>query len=221
MKINGPLTTLGAVAVLGVGILFVNISQEPETSAPGRPVAESPAATAAPRPQAPVAPTTPPQAVFPRQADYVGKVPIVGGDITLEITVDGKEAVAYACDGDTVEVWFAGNAENGVVNLSNKDKTSRLQGRLQDNTLVGTLWIQQKEWDFTTAAVQPPAGLYVYEEDGNRSSWIVDANETVTGVQRQPDGSTSAAPNLSPDGTAVINGRTVAASRVEGDSDVV
>lgn len=68
--------------------------------------------------------------------------------------------------------------------------------------------------------MQSPAGLYVYQEDGVRSSWIIDANGAAAGVQPQPDGSTSAAPNLSIDGTAVINGRTLAASPVEGDSDV-
>jgi hypothetical protein len=166
-------------------------------------------------------PATPARPVFPLKADYVGKIPISSGVITVHITVDGKKAIAYACDGDTVEVWLVGSAENGVVTLFNKDKTSRLEGRLQGSTVVGTLWIGQKKWDFTTAAVQPPAGLYVYQEGGVRSSWIIDANQAATGVQRQPDGSTSAAPNLSIDGTAVINGRTVAAIRVEVDSDVV
>lgn len=223
MKVKGPLVTLGAVAALGIGILLVNVFQEDEPAPPGKPVAESTtttaataATTAAP---APTTPTTPPPAPFPAKADYVGEIPISGGVITLEITVDGDKAVAYACDGNTVEVWLAGSAVNGVVNLASKDKTSRLEGRHEGNTVVGTLWIGQKKWDFTTTAVQPPAGLYVYQEGGARSSWIIDANGAVTGVQRQPDGSTAAAPPLSTDGTAVINGRTVTAIRVEGDSD--
>ena len=117
-------------------------------------------------------------------------------------------------------MWLSGSAENGVVRLANKDKTSRLEGRHEGNTVVGTLWIGDKKWDFTTTAVESPAGLYVYEEGGVRSSWIIDDNNAVTGVQRQADGSTSPAPGLSTDGTALINGRTVTAIHVEGDSDV-
>ena len=46
MKVRGPLVTLAAVAALGVGILILNISQEPEPASPGKPVAASTATTA-------------------------------------------------------------------------------------------------------------------------------------------------------------------------------
>jgi hypothetical protein len=215
MKVSGPLVTLGAVAALGIGILLVNVSREPEPTTPGKPVAESVTTTNPSTTDQVPTPSTPPPAPFPAKADYVGEIPTSNGVITLEITVHGNKAVAYACDGNTVEVWLAGSAENGIVNLASKDNTSRLEG----NTVVGTLWIGKQKWGFTTAAVQPPAGLYVYTEGGARSSWIIDANGAVTGVQRQPNGSTSPAPPLYADGTAVINGRTVTATRVEGDSN--
>ena len=221
MKIRGPLVTLGAVAALGVGILIANISQENQSAAPATPVAESPTTTAAAQAPTPSTPTTPPAPpAFPVKADYVGKIPISSGVITLEITIDGEKAVAYACDGNTVEVWLSGSAKNGVLDLANKGNTSRLEGRHEGNAVVGTLSIDQKSWDFKAAAVQTPAGLYVYQDDGVRSSWIVDANRGVTGVQRQADGSTSPAPTLLTDGTAVIDGRETTVTRVEGDSDV-
>ena len=220
MTIRGPLVTLGAVAALGVGILLVNMSKE-ETAPQANPYSHSTttaaAATAAPPPPAP---STPPPPAFPAKADYVGKIPTAAGTITVEITVLGDKAVAYACDGNRVESWLRGSASNGVVSLANKDKTSRLEGRLDGNAVVGTLWIGAKKWDFKAEPAQPPAGLYIYDTAGVRSSWIVDANGGVTGVQRQPDGSTGPAPGLSLDRTSVINGRTVVASRVEGDSDV-
>ena len=224
MKIRGPLVTLGAVAALGVGILIANISQENQSAAPATQVAESTTATAAPPALPPSTPTTPPPPpappAFPVKGDYVGKIKISSGVITLEITIDGEKAVAYACDGNTVEVWLSGSAKNGVLNLANKGNTSRLEGRHEGNAVVGTLSIDQKSWDFKAAAVQTPAGLYVYQDDGVRSSWIVDANRGVTGVQRQADGSTSPAPTLLTDGTAVIDGRETTVTRVEGDSDV-
>jgi hypothetical protein len=221
MKIRGPLVTLGAVAVLGIGILLVNMSKE-ESPPPGKPAAESTTAvatttTAAP---APAPPSTPPPPAFPAKADYVGKIPTANGTITLEITVDGDKAIAYACDGNTVESWLRGSAVNGAVSLANKDKTSRLEGRLEGNAVVGTLWIGEKKWDFNAPAAQPPAGLYVYENAGVRNSWIIDPSGGVTGVQRREDGSTAPAPSLTTDGIADIDGIEVKAIRVEGDSNV-
>jgi hypothetical protein len=221
MKIRGPLVTLGAVAVLGIGILLVNMSKE-ESPPPGKPAAESTTAvatttTAAP---APAPPSTPPPPAFPAKADYVGKIPTANGTITLEITVDGDKAIAYACDGNTVESWLRGSAANGAVSLANKDKTSRLEGRLEGNAVVGTLWIGEKKWDFNAPAAQPPAGLYVYENAGVRNSWIIDPSGGVTGVQRREDGSTAPAPSLTTDGIADIDGIEVKAIRVEGDSNV-
>jgi hypothetical protein len=220
MKVRGPLLTLGAVAVLGVGILLVNISKE-EPAPPASPTnpTTTTAAAATPAPPPP-APNTPPPRAFPAQADYVGKVPTANGTITLEITVQGDKAVAYACDGNTVESWLRGSATNGALSLANKDKTSRLEGHLEGSAVIGTLWIGEKKWDFTAPAAQPPAGLYVYENAGVRSSWIVDADGGVTGVQRQADGTTAPAPRLTTDGIAVIDGLTIKAIRVQGDSNV-
>jgi hypothetical protein len=217
MNSRGPLVTLGAVAVLGIGIWLVNVSKEEPQPAP--PVAQT-TTTAAPAPQPPPPPPTPAPVAFPAKADYVGKIPTATGTITLDISVEGDKAIAYACDGNSVEVWLRGPATNGTVSLASKDKASRLEGRLEGNAVVGTLWIGEKKWDFKADPAQPPAGLYVYEDAGVRNSWIIDADGGVTGVQRRPDGSTVRAPGLSLDGTSVIDGRTVVASRVEGDSDV-
>ena len=219
MTIRGPLVTLGAVAALGVGILLVNMSKD-EKAPQANPYSHSTTTAAVTPAPAPPAPSPPPRPAFPAKADYVGKIPTANGTITVEITVHGDKAVAYACDGNTIESWLRGSAANGVVSLASKDKTSRLEGRLEGNAVVGTLWIGEKKWDFKADPTQPPAGLYVYDEAGARSSWIVDANGGVTGVQRQPDGSTRPAPGLSLDRTSVINGRPVVVSRVEGYSDV-
>jgi hypothetical protein len=219
MKIRGPIVTLGAVAALAVGILLVNISKQ-DDAPPVNPYAQSTTTTAAATPAAPPSPSTPPPPAFPAKADYVGKISTANGPITLEITIDGDKAVAYACDGNTIESWFRGSSANGTVSLANKDKTSRLEGRLEGNAVVGTLWIGEKKWDFKADPTQPPGGLYIYENTGVRNSWIIDANGGVTGVQRRPDGSTAPAPGVSIDRTAVIDGQTIVATRVEGASDV-
>lgn len=220
MKVRGPLITLGAVAVLGAAILLVNMTQEPEPAAPAKPVAESVAeSVATPSTPAP-APPKPPTPAFAAKADFVGKIPTANGTITLDIAVEGDKAIAYACDGNKVESWLRGSAVNGVLSLANKDKTSTLDGHLEGDSVVGTLSIGAKKWDFTAQPAQPPAGLYVYQDAGVRSSWIIDSEGGVTGVLRQSDGSTVPAPGLELDGRSVVEGRTVTAIRVDGDSDV-
>jgi hypothetical protein len=219
MKVRGPLLTVGAVVVLGVAILLVNMSKETEPEPQTRQAAQAVASAPAPSTARP-APPTPPPPQFPAKADYVGKIPTAGGTITLEITVNGDAAVAYACDGNSVESWLRGSAVNGALNLANKDTTSRLDGSLQADSVTGTLWIGQKKWDFKADPTQPPAGLYVYEDADVRASWIIDSSGNVTGVLRRPDGATEPAPQLSTEGSAFVEGRTVNATRVQGDSNV-
>jgi hypothetical protein len=183
---------------------LVNVSQQNATQPAAEPAAAPTSVSAAPRP------TTPPAQQFPVKADYVGTISTNNGAITLDITVDGDKAIAYACDGNSVEVWLRGSAVDGAVRLASKDRTSSLDGRLRGSTVTGTLAIRGKSWQFNATEVRDPAGLYVDQGDGARSSWIVDSDGTVTGVQRRTDGSTAPAPSLTSDAT-----------RVDGDTDVV
>jgi hypothetical protein len=215
----GPLLTLAAVALVGGGLWLANVSQETDPPAPATPVGQ-PTATTSPASPAPPQPSALPPIAFPAKANYVGKIPTAAGTITLEVTIDGQKAIAYACDGNVVEVWLRGSASNGALALANKDQTSRLTGRIEGTSIAGTLTIGAKSWDFTASPVQPPAGLYVSEGDGVRNSWIVDSVGAVTGVQRRADGSTGPAPTLTTDGTAVMDSAAVTATKVEGDDDV-
>ena len=218
MKRRGPLLTLAAVAVLAIVLLVINVSKESDSEAP---VATSqPAVTSSPVVAEPTTTAAPSVTPFPAKADYVGEVATATGAITLSIAVEGDKAIAYACDGKAIESWLQGSATNGVLNLAGKNN-SRLEGSLDGPNVTGTLWIGDKSWNFIAAPVQPPAGLYVYQDNGTRDSWIVAADGTVTGVQRGADGATAPAPALSPDGKAVVNGRTVTATQVSGgDSNV-
>lgn len=220
-KIRGPLVSLAAVAALAGGLWVADVSAHHAATPPVSPVAEvAPAPVPAPV-RAPVAaPSTPALASFPAKANFVGKIPTRSVAITLEITIAGDKAVAYACDGDSVEAWMRGSARAGVLRLTSKDGLSRVSGHLNGATMVGRLGIGGKALKYTADAVDKPAGLYVYDAAGVRSSWIVEKDGKVTGVQRHADGSTSPAPELSDDGVAVIDGRTVSATPVEDGDDV-
>jgi hypothetical protein len=207
-KISGPVVTLVAVAALGAGIWAFNVSQESKPAPPAKTVAAATttqAPAAAPSSSIPPPPSFP---AFPAKANYVGKIPTANGHITLEITINGDKAVAYACDGNTVEVWLRGSATNGVLALKSKDSASTLDGHLDGDGVVGTLKIGQESFDYTTKPVAPPAGLYVYNANGVRTSWILQSDGSLTGVERRADGSTGPA-GPKPD----------AADKVEGDED--
>ncbi|MFC9438099.1 hypothetical protein [Nocardia sp. NPDC057030] len=218
MKRLGPWLTLAAVAVLGIVLLVVNMSKETEPAAVPKSAEVTTGVVATSRVPAPT--TAAPPLRFPPKADYVGTIPpATGAPITVSITVAGDKATAYACDGSKVESWLQGSAAGGALQLSGKND-AELNGRYDGRVVAGTLWLGEKKWEFSAAPVQSPAGLYVYNEGGSRQSWIVDANGTVTGVQRAPDGSTSPAPGLSPDATAIVNGKQITANKVSGGDSV-
>ncbi|WP_433598590.1 hypothetical protein ACQPXH_23010 [Nocardia sp. CA-135953] len=217
MKRLGPWLTLAAVAVLGLVLLVINMSKdtEPSTANTNAVATTTPVATTQTPP-----PTTAASVPSPGKADYVGTIPLAsGGTITLEITVAGDTAIAYACDGKSIESWLRGPATNGSLQLTGKDD-AKLTGTFDGKAARGTLWIGGKQWSYTANPVQPPAGLYIYSEAGTRQSWIVDANGGVTGVQRNPDGSTAPAVGLAPDATAIVNGKKVTANKVSGGDSV-
>ncbi|MFI9510845.1 hypothetical protein [Nocardia sp. NPDC052566] len=224
MKRLGPWLTLAAVAVLGIALVVINMSKDSEPAAQNANtgVTTTSAAAAPPTtaPQTTAPPTTAAPAKFPAKADYVGAIAQqTGGAITVSITVQGDKATAYACDGKSIESWLQGSAIDGVLQLTGKNG-AKLDGRLDGTAVRGTLYLGDKKWDFTAPPVQAPAGLYVYSEAGTRQSWIVDSNGGVTGVQRAPDGSTSPAPGLAPDGTAIVNGKKITANKVSGGDSV-
>ena len=209
MKRRGPLLTLAAAAVLGIVLLLINISKEDEPSKPA--VAAQSNSVAPPATDATRA--VPATVAFPANANYEAEISTATGVITLSITVEGDKAIAYACDGAKIETWLKGSAVDGVLDLTGKDST--LDGRHDGSKVTGTLVIGDKSWKYEATQVQPPAGLYVYQDGGTRTSWIVSPDGTVTGVRRASNGATSPAPGLK-DGKAVIDGKTVTAMQVTG-----
>ncbi|CDO08364.1 hypothetical protein BN977_03183 [Mycolicibacterium cosmeticum] len=158
MKSKGPLVTLAAVVALGGGLWAVNVQHTPPEPASAA-AAARPAATAAVSPTPKPAP--PPPAApdpFAAKANFAGKIPTATGTITLEITVRGTEAVAYACDGRAIEAWLRGSARGGALALSSKGATSSLTGEHHGNTVTGTLKIGEKSWKFTTSEVDRVQG---------------------------------------------------------------
>ena len=143
---------------------MVNVSKE-EPAPPGKPVAEASTTATTPAP-APAPPPAPLAAAFPAKADYVGKIPTANGTITLDITIEGDKAVAYACDGNSIESWLRGSSTNGALSFATRTRpaASRVGSRATPSS--STLSIHEGNWDFKADPARPPAGLYVYDNAG-------------------------------------------------------
>jgi hypothetical protein len=174
-RIRGPVITLAAVVALGGGLWWANASQRIEPAAastPGVVTTVDNAPDKAPNPPGP--PKAPAPVQFPASATYSGVIAARSGAITVDITVTGNEAVAYVCDGYSLEVWLRGRAINGALALADQNRGARLSGSLQRGAaeapaVRGTLWIGDRKWDFTAPAVtnKAPAATPVAGDDDN------------------------------------------------------
>jgi len=87
---------------------------------PGRPrVVTSLAGRVGPRRRPPPRPE--PTRTTPTRADYAGRGRRVGGG-SVAVSVHGDKAVAYVCNGSTVEGWMRGKVQNGKLVLTGKNK---------------------------------------------------------------------------------------------------
>lgn len=158
-----PYLTLGAVALLGGGLLIANYTGS-STAAPTAPV---PIVAAATGPEG--APVPAPLAGAPAPADAVvdGGVDDVGGgyggvpgggqdappaapsavyagwtadrEMTVAVAVTGGDAVAWIC-GDGIEVWLRGTVDdNGAVELVSESGRTTMTGIGADADLAGSV----------------------------------------------------------------------------------
>lgn len=158
-RIRGPVITLAAVAALGGGLWLANTSQEVAPAAAPAPVV---ATTVDDTPTPPSPPPQPAPVQFPATAAYAGVIETPTATITVDITVNGDNAVAYVCDGDTLELWLRGTATDGALALADSGADARLEGRLRRDggggpAVGATLWIGERKWDFTAPAVSDRA----------------------------------------------------------------
>lgn len=141
---------MAAVGVVGVGLWLVNVSQTP---APHAQIAETSVAPVVAAPPVPAPSALPAPQGFPAQAEYVAEIPVQGRVLNVEITVDGQNAKAYACDNAGIETWLSGPAVDGAVRLTDTTGANRLNGQLRNGSIVGTLWVGERSWEFEAAQI--------------------------------------------------------------------
>jgi hypothetical protein len=229
-----PLITLGTVAALGGGLLFVNtaVLGPPATTA-GTAVAAPPVAAAevapgaAPGPAPEAAPPVPPAAApepAVAEAAYTGRT--AGDEVRIALAVKDGRAVAYVCDGKKVEAWFEGTLAGGELQLNAADGKPGMTGTVTDAAALGTVTVGGKELPFAAKGVAAPAGLYegraAVRGVLNRIGWIVDEDGEVTGVVNA-GGTRRPAPALNPakPGATRIDGVPVTVTALDGSVPVI
>lgn len=103
--------------------------------------------------------------------------------MTLAVTVDKDQVVAYATNGSTEEAWFFGTQNGGKVDMMSM-YADHIQAVYDGATLHGTLTMNgdERPYEFSAPVAAAPAGIYTATMDGARASWVVRPDRTMTGV---------------------------------------
>ncbi|WP_345604404.1 hypothetical protein [Pseudonocardia adelaidensis] len=222
-----PLITLGTVAALGGGLLFVNTTAGQPSVTAGTAVAAPPitAAQAGPGPAPEAAPVVPPAAApAVAKAAYTGRS--AGNEVTVALAVKDGRAVAYVCDGKKLEAWFEGTLAGDDLQLSAADGKPAITATVTEAATLGTVTVGGKDLPFAAKGVEAPAGLYegraAVRGVLTRIGWIVEDNGKVTGVANA-GGSRRPAPALDPADPAAtrIEGVPVTVTALDGAVPVI
>jgi serine/threonine-protein kinase len=198
MKRNTPLVTLLAGAALGVILLISSMLADPS----GTPVSYAAAAassSAAPSSAAPAessaapesspassaavsapaaAPSPEPTRTTPTRANYAGRVG--GGGGSVAVSVHGDKAIAYVCNGSTVEGWMRGKVQGNKLVLTGKNK-AHLTASYHSGTVTGDVEAHGTDYSFSVKSVNKSvnksSGLYqataVVQGKTIKAGWIV------------------------------------------------
>ncbi len=206
MRRNTPLITLLTGAALGVVLLIASMLATPSgkpasysaaaaatTSAPAA-VTSAPAAatsapasatepsSASPAPSSPAAASPTTVTTSPVNATYAGRVGGGGGSVAVSIH-DGQ-AIAYVCNGSTVEAWFKGTAVNGVLIMTGKNH-SHFSAIYDFGKVTGDVLAHGTDYSFSLPVVNKPSGLYrataVVRGATIKAGWIVLSDGTQVG----------------------------------------
>jgi hypothetical protein len=199
MRRNTPLITLLTGAALGVVLLVANMLATPS----GKPVSYSAAAAAAtsapasatsapavatepppasPAPSSPAAPSPTTVTTSPVKATYAGRVG--GGGGSVAVSIHNGQAIAYVCNGSTVEAWFKGTAVNGVLIMTGKNH-SHFSAIYDFAKVTGDVLAHGTDYSFSVPVVNKPSGLYrataVVRGATVKAGWIVLSDGTQVG----------------------------------------
>jgi serine/threonine-protein kinase len=118
----------------------------------------------------------------PVKATYAGRVG--GGGGSVAVSIHGSQAIAYVCNGSTVEAWFKGTAVNGVLIMTGKNY-SHFSAIYDFGKVTGDVLAHGTDYSFSVPVVRKPSGLYrataVVRGATVKAGWIVLSDGTQVG----------------------------------------
>jgi hypothetical protein len=152
------------------------------SEAPQQSQAESSPAVSAPA----AAPAPEPTRTTPTRATYTARVG--GGGGSVAVAVHDSKAIAYVCNGSTVEGWMRGKVENGKLTLTGKNK-AHLTASIHTGTVTGDVEAHGTDYSFSVSTVSKSSskssGLYqataVVQGKTIKAGWIVLSDGTQIG----------------------------------------
>ena len=166
--------------------------------------------------------------VIPPHANYDGEVQGNLGAVAL--VVHDTFAVAYFCNGSTIESWFSGTPDNGKLNMTGKGAASAVSTLTANYALGharGTVVVKGVSYVFSIIAVHKPSGLFqsiaTVRGATIKAGWIVLANGTEVGSlnpnENAANSVSQAAPKLDLSTlTADDGGTTITATPIDGET---
>jgi len=218
MRRNTPLITLLTGAALGVVLLVANMLADPSgkpasystaaaaatsapapaSSAPASPTSATESSPASPAP-APATPSPTSVTTSPVKATYAGRVG--GGGGSVAVSIHDSQAIAYVCNGSTVEAWFKGTAVNGVLIMTGKNH-SHFSAIYDFGKVTGDVLAHGTDYSFSVPVVTKPSGLYrataVVRGATIKAGWIVLSDGTQVGSLEPASDSSAPSANEAP-----------------------
>ena len=128
------------------------------------------------------APSPEPTRTTPTKATYTARVG--GGGGSVAVAVHGSKAIAYVCNGSTVEGWMRGKVENGKLTLTGKNN-AHLTASYHAGKVTGDVKAHGTDFSFSAPTATKSSGLYeaTVSVQGKtiKAGWIVLGDGTQIG----------------------------------------
>jgi hypothetical protein len=246
MKIKTPIITLLVGVALAIVLLISSMSAVSSKKAALAAASASAAATAAPAVTSSAAASAAASGsqsasasaaasasasgsfVIPPHANYDGEVQGNLGAVAL--VVHDTFAIAYFCNGSTIEAWFDGTPHNGQLSMTGKGAASAgatLTANYALGHARGTVVIKGVSYVFSIIAVHKPSGLFqsIANVRGAtvKAGWIVLADGTEVGSLNPDVNSANAVSQAAPKLdlstlTADDGGTTITATAIDAEA---
>jgi len=124
-------------------------------------------------------------APMPPSATFIADVPETNGaTMTMAVTVEGDNVVAYATNGTNNEAYFFGTQKDGQMDLMSM-YGDEVKASFDGTNVTGEMTMNETDappLKFAASSVAAPAGIYAATHDTARATWVVRPDHTMTGV---------------------------------------